>query len=222
MDKRGPRSLNIMAANNRLDGDGETRASWLSESAGYAVIPEILTKQGFTELQSEAVAVRSTGARCFAAAPGAVEERGGCPGRAFRLAVGSDCQWRLLTSDAVLRSLARVVGRSLLPAGGGSLIYYEEPGDFLELHRDIVGCELALITVLSEIAPSSGSGELLVYPGFRSRLLGEARDAGRGAATPVLLRRGESVVMLGGILPHEVTPLLPGQERIVSVMCYRF
>jgi hypothetical protein len=27
--------------------------------------------------------------------------------------------------------------------------------------------------------------------------------------------------LLGGFAPHEVTPMLDGQERVVSVMCYR-
>ena len=35
------------------------------------------------------------------------------------------------------------------------------------------------------------------------------------------LTRGETIVLLGGILPHEVIPMAEGQERIVSVMCYR-
>jgi hypothetical protein len=29
------------------------------------------------------------------------------------------------------------------------------------------------------------------------------------------------VILLGGILPHEVAPTSPGQERIVAINCYR-
>jgi hypothetical protein len=118
-----------------------------------------------------------------AATPEVVEERGGTPARAFRFALARDCQWRLLSSATVLRSLAQVVGRAVMLAGGGSLIYYEEPSDFLELHRDIIGCDLAMITSLGEFAPASGGGELLVYPEFRGRPLAAVRAAGRSAAT---------------------------------------
>jgi len=198
-----------------------TTKPYLADNGGFAIVPEILTGQEFTELQNEAIVIRSTGARCSAPPPEVVEERGGAPARAFRSAVGRECQWRLLSSATVLRSLAQVVGREVMLAGGGSFIYYEEPGDFLALHRDIPGCDLAVITSLGEIAPAPGGGELFVYPEFCGRPLAAVRAAGHRAAMPVSLRPGESVVMLGGLLPHEVTPLLPGQERIVSVMCYR-
>lgn len=210
-----------MTANSHLVEEEKIGASRLDDKGGFAIVPGILTRQDFTELQNEAIAIRSTGTRCSAATPDVVEERGGSPARAFRFALGRDCQWRLLSSATVLRSLAQVVGRAVMLAGSGSLIYYEEPGDFLELHRDIIGCDLAMITSLGEIAPASGGGELLVYPEFRGQPLAAVRAAGRSAATSVLLRPGETVVMLGGILPHEVTPLVRGQERIVSVMCYR-
>jgi len=47
------------------------------------------------------------------------------------------------------------------------------------------------------------------------------RAAGACAATPVPLDPGQTVALLGGIVPHEVTPMAADQERIVAVMCYR-
>jgi hypothetical protein len=38
---------------------------------------------------------------------------------------------------------------------------------------------------------------------------------------PVPLRPGQTVVMLGGIVPHHVLPMAQGQVRVVSVLCYR-
>jgi hypothetical protein len=109
---------------------------------------------------------------------------------------------------------------AVAPTGGGTYTYYEQPGDFLALHRDIVRCDLAAITCLSEACATPGGG-LLVYPRHATEPLSGARAAGRTAATRVPLGPGDTATLLGGIVPHEVTAMQAGQERIVSVMCYR-
>jgi hypothetical protein len=51
--------------------------------------------------------------------------------------------------------------------------------------------------------------------------LSTVRAAGRSAGTSVPLDRGHTMILLGGIVPHEVAPTSPGQERIVTINCFR-
>jgi hypothetical protein len=51
--------------------------------------------------------------------------------------------------------------------------------------------------------------------------LSTARASGRSAGTSIPLDRGHTMILLGGIVPHEVAPASPGQERIVAINCYR-
>jgi len=63
------------------------------------------------------------------------------------------------------------------------------------------------------------SGQLLLLPQFVGRPLSEARRAAH--AVLIDLREGETLVMLGGMVPHGLMPLGAGQERTVSVLCFR-
>ena len=121
----------------------------------------------------------------------------------------------------MVSALGRICGAEVAPTGGGTYSYYENPGDFLALHRDVVRCDVAVISCLSLSAVGSSAGELHVYPAYIGEPLSRVRSAGREAGRAAPLARGQTVVLFGGILPHEVTPMAPGQERIVSVMCYR-
>ena len=107
------------------------------------------------------------------------------------------------------------------PTGSGSYSYYEEPGDFLALHRDILQCDLTVITCLMARRMAGPTGELTIYPGLLREPLSVARAAGRQAGTVVALEPGQSVLLLGGLVPHEMTPTAGGQERIVAINCFR-
>jgi hypothetical protein len=37
----------------------------------------------------------------------------------------------------------------------------------------------------------------------------------------VPLRPGLTAVLFGGLIPHLVSPMAPGQVRVLSVLCYR-
>jgi hypothetical protein len=121
----------------------------------------------------------------------------------------------------MVAALSRICGVEVVQTGGGTYSYYENPGDFLALHRDVVKCDVAVITCLSLKVPDISAGGLHVYPDYIEEPLSRVRAAGRGAGRVAPLARGETIVLFGGILPHEVTPMAAGQERIVSVMCYR-
>jgi len=204
-----------------IDIPPEIASSPLFDSGGFVLIPSLFTAEVLADLEAEALSVRSTGQRNELVVSDAAEGRGGSPARAFTSAHSRTLQWQIFASPALIASVSQMCGLPIVPTGGGSYTYYEQPGDFLALHRDIVRCDLALITCLSESGTGVGSGGLLVYPGHTMEPLSKTREAGRAAATPVPLARGDTVALLGGIVPHEVTPMQPGQERIVSVMCYR-
>jgi hypothetical protein len=107
------------------------------------------------------------------------------------------------------------------PTGGGTYSYYEQAGDFLAVHRDVLQCDIAVITSLTRCETAGSTGELVVYPEFIREPLSAVRAAGRGAGTSVPLDRGQTIILMGGIVPHEVAPTCAGQERIVAINCYR-
>jgi len=184
-------------------------------------MPELLVDESIVALCTEAATLRATGQRNVLVNSAAADARGGEPARAFTIAHGGSVQWTVFNSPALVESLGRICGLATFPAGGGSYSYYEETGDFLSLHRDVEVCDLTVITCLKESGARPGDGLLLVYPQHATGPLSAARDAGREAATEVHIGCWESVALLGGVVPHEVTAMQPGQERIVSVMCYR-
>ncbi|HEY6375477.1 MAG TPA: hypothetical protein VIX90_08120, partial [Edaphobacter sp.] len=65
------------------------------------------------------------------------------------------------------------------------------------------------------------TGELVIYPQFIREPLSTVRSAGRAAGTFIPLDRGQTIILLGGLVPHEVAPSGAGQERIVAINCYR-
>jgi hypothetical protein len=118
-------------------------------------------------------------------------------------------------------TLRRLCGFEVFATGGGTYSYYEQAGDFLAVHRDVLQCDVAVITSLTPCSADGSTGELVVYPEFIHEPLSAVRAAGRASGTPVPLDRGHTIILLGGILPHEVAPTCAGQERIVSINCYR-
>lgn len=215
-----------------MHGNGERSSTWnpelpeellqssLYRRGGYAVVSGLIEAQAFENLIAEAKAARHGATRGVAAeSDDAIEDRGGSPARAFATGPGGELLWSLYGSPQMAETLAVICGIEVKATGCGSYSYYERDGDFLSLHRDIVTCDVAVITCLTATGPSAG--ELLAYPSHIHAPLSHARAAGRLAAVPVQLRPGDTVALFGGILPHEVTPMGPAQERIVSVMCYR-
>ncbi len=201
--------------------EAEIAASALYAAGGYAVVSALFTQSEMAELRSEACTARPTGNRQVFAEFVPCEGRGGSPKRAFLSAPASQTQWRLFSAPPLMASIKRVTGLTVRPTGSGSYTYYESAGDFLALHRDIETCDLALITCIDENSTSSGGGRLLVYPQYITEPLSTVHLAGPAAATAVWLRSGNTILLLGGMVPHELTPTKPGEERIVSVMCFQ-
>jgi hypothetical protein len=205
----------------------ELSESPLLASGGYRVISGFIEGPTLRALLSEAEVVRPGAGRNEVAESSGTEGRGGSPARAFRSGPGSEIHWKLHSCPDMIAALGRICGVEVSVTGGGTYSYYEYAGDFLALHRDVVKCDVAVITCLSLMVADGTTvadgavGGLHVYPEYIGHPLSRACAAGRDAGRPASLAPGETIVLFGGILPHEVTPMAAGQERIVSVMCYR-
>jgi hypothetical protein len=202
-----------------LDIPGFVSRSALYHAGGYLIVKDLFAPDEMTILVREAESVRATSSRNVVEVSDMAEGRGGAPNRAFRCSPGTTGQWELLSHPARLARIADLTGILPVAIGTGTFTYYELPGDYLGLHRDVERCELTLITCLSG-AESEGEGGLVAYPGFDSEPLSVVRAAGRQASVPVPLSYGESALLLGGIVAHEATPMSEGQSRTISIICY--
>ena len=81
-------------------------------------------------------------------------------------------------------------------------------------------CELVVNTCLHEARPEAADEGLRAYPTRSDEPLSQIRERPSVGAISVPIRPGQSLVMFGGIVPHEVLPMSAGQTRIMSLLCY--
>ena len=205
----------------QFDPPPEVLGSRILEHGGLFVVEGLFDEETLAGLRSEAEGLRAEAVRQYVADSDGTDGRGGSPARSFRSGRGGDLHWGLHGSSQMMETLGRLCGARVAPSGSGTYSFYEQPGDFLALHRDILQCDVAVITCLTRHDSGSATGELTVYPGFIREPLSVVRAAGRSYGRPVAIDRGQTVILLGGLVPHEVTPTAEGQERIVAINCYR-
>ena len=205
----------------RFDPLAEVLASRIFANGGYFVVSGLFDESTLAALLKEAEAARKEGARQQWPESDGTEGRGGSPARSFRTGQGGELHWGLHGSEPMRTRLREVCGVTVTPTGSGSYSYYERPGDYLALHRDVLQCDLTVITCLMAGRGEGRSGELTVYPQLMREPLSAVRAAGRQAGIVVALEPGQSAILLGGLVPHEVTPAGEGQERIVAINCFR-
>jgi hypothetical protein len=205
----------------RYDPPAEVLKSRIFANNGYFVVSGLFDEPTLASLLKEAETSREEGQRQLLPASDGTEGRGGSPARSFRSGRGRELHWGLHGSEAMKERLKEFCGVAVTPTGSGSFSYYEQPGDHLALHRDILQCDLTLITCLMARRGDGPSGELTLYPQFMREPLSAARAAGRQAGLVVALEPGQSAILLGGLVPHEVTPATEGQQRIVAINCFR-
>ncbi len=174
--------------------------------------------------------LRQLAAECDGARPHAQEQhqakeiagghRSGRPARRLLSAEGGPVQTAFYHDPRLADALSRLCGRGVRPTGAvGSYSYYERRGDFLGLHRDIPGCDAALITCLRRDSGGDSGGALRLYPhAFRDPLASIVRR--RAPHVDLNLRVGQSVLLLGGWIPHEVLPAAAGHLRHISLLCF--
>ena len=148
----------------------------------------------------------------------------GDPDRWLDSAPGGPALHAFYHAPHVLELLRSLTGLTWRTTGEtGSFSYYRRPGHHLGLHRDIETCELAIITCLRDDRPSprSAGGVLCLYPSRSAETLADIQGSFDTGLVEVRLAPGESIVLLGGIVPHRLTPVIEGQARIITPLCYR-
>ena len=203
-----------------FDPPQEILQSRLFAQGGYLVVDGLFDEETLKALRAEADMVRVQG---YAAVCRIRTERraGGRPGAGLSPGYGRRPPLGSVWMPANGRYTRQAMwGRSLLN-WRQVLLLLRAGGDFLALHRDILQCDIAVITSLTHSIVDGSTGELTVYPEFIHEPLSTVRRAGRASSTSVPLDRGQTAILLGGIVPHEVVPTCAGQDRIVAVNCYR-
>jgi hypothetical protein len=189
---------------------------------GFAVYAGLVDGGVRARLLDEAWNLASASVESRVAVSDGEEGRGGCPARKFLSGPGGPAQQAFYRSPGVLCFLRTITHRSLERTGeAGTYSYYARPGDFLALHRDIVTCDVAVITCLSDSPDTRTGGALALYPDRIFEPLSAIRATVPQGARYVRLEPGQTIVLYGGLVPHELLPVENGQVRIVSVLCYR-
>jgi hypothetical protein len=195
-------------------------ASRIWSQGGYAAVSGIFGRGLLEALKAEAAGVRPLGQRTILPMSNGTEGRGGSPARALRSSPCGEVHQALHASREVAGAISEICGIFVSSTGVGTYHYYEREGDFFALHRDFVGSDVAVITCISECLTEQPAGGLLVYPNLFRLGLSQVRAAEQ-ASLAIPLVPGETAVLLGGLLPHEVSPVAAGQHRVVAVNCYR-
>lgn len=191
----------------------------LIAAGGALVARSLISDAWFDALQREGLAARSMAREQRKGETGTRGGQGDNPARHLASAPGGPVQ-AAIYADASLRSeLSRLAGHRLRPTGGqGSFSYYDRPGHFLGLHRDIRRCDLTLLICLHRVEGTEPSGALRLYP--KALAVPLSRIAADAPFRDIRMQPGDAVLLLGGCIPHEVMPAAPGFDRAVSVLCY--
>lgn len=203
----------------------ETLGTSLLMAAGGLRVARVLGDRACAALAAEA-------RRCHAAAAteGRLdvspdeELRRGNPARWLESAPGGPALDALYTAPVLHGWIRRLTGLHWVPSGGqGTYSYYRREGHFLGVHRDVDECDIAVITCLEETgAPRLGrAGSLSLWPGRGGEPLAAIRADPEPGRITVRLKPGESIVLLGGLVPHALEPLAAGHVRAVSPLCFR-
>jgi hypothetical protein len=192
------------------------------EQGGFAVFEGLVDERTGRLLLQEAVTLSAHAVECHIPDSDAEEVRGGRPARRFLSGPGGEIQSAFYQADWMLDFLRGLTSPTLIPTGKlGTYSYYVRRGDYLAIHRDIVTCDVAVITCLSnDLEPADGGGCLCLYPERLVEPLSAIRATPEKGPLQLRLRVGQTLVMYGGIVPHALLPVARSQARIVSVLCY--
>ena len=195
----------------------------LARAGGVTVFDGLPDPRTCQALCDEAYDAYPEAARQELAADDHADGRGGTPARALSTAGGGPAQDALYGASWLRDHLSRLCGCAIAPSGNrGSYSYYVQPGDFLGLHLDVDTCDVTLITVLQDATdPHDAAGGLVVYPRHLGAPLGLLRAAAHDGGELIKARPGQSIVILGGLVPHRVQPLGDPGQRVISALCFR-
>lgn len=199
------------------------RGSALLQAGGFGVYRGIVDAELTAGLRAEAERAWLGAGDATVAEDGADETRGGMPARRYLTAHGGPLQDALYAAPWLQRMLLELTGLELRPTGArGTFNYYVRPGDHLALHRDVRRCDLAMIAgLLADDPCRTGGGRLRLYPGRLDEPLSAIRATPALGAHEISLDAGQTLLLLGGLVPHTLLPTGDGQRRVVSIMCFR-
>jgi hypothetical protein len=195
----------------------------LGQAGGVAVVPGLPDPYTSNALAHEATGAYAGSTRQVCDVNGGGDGRGGTPRRALHTAAGDAVQDALYAAPWLRALLSEQCGAPVRPTGSrGSYSYYVQPGDFLDTHLDIDECDVTLITVLHDSTPpDSPAGGLAVYRDEFSAPLSRIRANPESGAALVKAKPGESIILLGGLVPHRVVPIGESGQRVISALCFR-
>jgi hypothetical protein len=199
------------------------RASVLMRAGGCAIFENVPNPDVCTRLLAESRRCVRGATACAVATSEGAEVRGGEPARQFVSAAGGEEQTQFYFDGGTARFLSEVCSAPVVPTGGrGTYTYYARAGDHLALHRDIETCDVAVITCLLDRHHDGSRGGLTrFYPERQDEPLSRIRAAPEDGAMDLRLPVGRTMVMFGGLIPHLIEPIGPGELRIVSILCFR-
>lgn len=197
--------------------------SRLKGLGGFLIAREMMAVGLQQELAAEARRLEAVQHRSALSKADGVDVRGGSPPHCLGSVRGGTTLIELYFSGALRRKIGAATGLDVKPTGAnGVYIYYSQGGDFIGLHRDMVTCDLTVITCLQDSAGDDClGGQTRLYPDCLQENLSsiELSDTARN----VLLRiePGHTLLILGGLIPHEIVPVQPGQVRTISLLCFQ-
>ena len=147
--------------------------------------------------------------------------RGGTPARRLYSVHGGAVQDAFFTSPELSQFVSQKVDAPVRPCGArASYSFYSGEGAHLDIHRDVQGCDLALITCLHDSNPDAFGGCMDLWFDDALTPLGRVRADPNVGYTRVALQVGDSLLMHGGIIPHRIVPISGLRVRVVSLMCF--
>lgn len=200
----------------------EILASPLMKRGGFDIFSGIADETIRKSMLDEAFVQQAVMTESLITERDAEEIRGGAPRRKFLSSAGGEFQKSFYQSAWLIDFLRGLTTPRLQPTGQhGTFTYYSRRGDFLDIHRDIIACDVAVITCLeNRFGDDKSGGKLCLYPARTKELISEIRSTPDEGAHEIFLEEGQTLVMYGGIVPHALLPIAENQSRIVSVLCY--
>lgn len=194
--------------------------SRLLVAGGYGIYQGLVARQWQAEMLEEAL--RGEGRADEVASGIDTEEvRGGSPARRMVCVEGGEILDELYAARALMDFVADEVGMAVRRCGmRASYTIYDGAASHLDVHRDVQGCDIALVTCLHDSNPSKGGGAIDLWLDDLATPLGEIRAHPDRGRSRLRLAAGDSLLIHGGLVPHRVPPCGGDRLRVVSLMCF--
>jgi hypothetical protein len=193
----------------------------LIAAGGALVLDHLVASDWIAALGQEARAARARAVPQHRATPRPGGWRAAMPAQKLCSAPGGPVLDAVYADRGLAHRIGGLVGTGASPTGSrGSYSFYDRPGDFLGLHRDILTCDVTLIVCLERSGGAAPEvGALRLYPAAARHALEEITAT--SPARDIQMRPGQAVVLLGGVIPHRVLPADATFRRSIAVLCFR-